>query len=94
MSLFWIGAEAGPPPIQHRHLKLFKKSIFGGVPIGVDRDPAQLEIPQLLQVLSANVIGSRFRAYPHFVHMAWLNRIHLLQQDCPSRCRLDPILLY
>jgi hypothetical protein len=47
-------------------LKLFKKSILGGAQIGVDRDPSQLEIPQLLQVLSATVIGSRFRAYPQW----------------------------
>jgi hypothetical protein len=40
LVVLWIGAEAGPPFIQHRRLKLFKNAIFGGVPIGADRDPA------------------------------------------------------
>jgi hypothetical protein len=36
----WIDAEAGPSFIRRRRLKLFKKAIFSGVPIGADRDPA------------------------------------------------------
>jgi len=64
MNRLWIGAEAGPLLIRHRRLKLFKKAIIGGVSVAADRDPAQLEIPQQLKELSADVMGSRFSANP------------------------------
>jgi hypothetical protein len=32
--------RSGTPLIQHRRLKLFKNTIFGGVSIGADRGPA------------------------------------------------------
>lgn len=31
--------RSSPPLIKHTRLKLFKKVIFGGVPIGAYRDP-------------------------------------------------------
>ena len=54
-----------PALMRRRRLKLFKKAIFGEVPIGADRDPAQLEIPEQLEVFSADIMGSRSGAYPH-----------------------------
>jgi hypothetical protein len=42
----WIGAEAGPPAFWYRCLKLFKDAILGGLTIGADRDPVQLENTQ------------------------------------------------
>jgi hypothetical protein len=36
----WIGAEAGPPLIQRRRLKFFKKAIFSWVPYGANRHPS------------------------------------------------------
>ena len=39
---------------------MFKEAVFGGVPIGADRDPAQLKIPELLEVLGSDLMGSRF----------------------------------
>ena len=56
-----IGAEAGPPPIQHRHLKLFKKTIFGGVPIGVDRNPAKNGFLEQLQAPASHKRGVPLR---------------------------------
>ena len=32
--------------------------------IGADRDPAQREIPEQLEAFSADIMGSRFGAYP------------------------------
>jgi hypothetical protein len=43
-------------------LKWSKKAIFSWVPIGANWDPAELEFPQQLKVLSADVMGSRFGA--------------------------------
>lgn len=72
LSPFWrprlgIGAEAGAPTYSAQALEAVQENHFGGVPIGVDRNSAQLEIPQLLQVLNTDVIGPRFSAYPHAV---------------------------
>lgn len=53
--------------MRRRRLKLFKKAIFGRVPIGAARDPAQLDIPKQLEVLSSDQKASRFGAYPQLM---------------------------
>lgn len=55
-----------PALLWHRRLKLFKKAISGGVPIGADWDPARVEIPEEAKVISSGLVGSRFGAYSHF----------------------------
>jgi hypothetical protein len=53
---------SGTALTRRRRLKLFKKSIVGGVPIVADRDPAQLEIPEQSKLVSSSIMGSRFSA--------------------------------
>lgn len=58
-------SKRDPALLSRRRLKLFKKAIFGGVPIGTDWDPARVEIPKQLEALSSILMGSRFGAYSH-----------------------------
>jgi hypothetical protein len=51
--------------MRRMHLKLFKKANYGGVLIGADRDPSQLEIPDQLEMFSSDIMWSQFDAYPH-----------------------------
>ena len=62
----WGSAPKRDPALmRRRRLKLFKKAIFGGVPLGTDRDLAQLEIPEQLEMFSSDIMGSCFGANPH-----------------------------
>jgi hypothetical protein len=71
LNAMWIGAEAVPRSYATQVCKVVQENRYGGVPIGADRDPAQLKIIQQLEVFGSDLMWSRFGAYPqpHFSYL-------------------------